>query len=60
MIVTEARATRQKASKGYGPMGVDEWSGEVLLAWVDVERRVKEGEEARAGGDAGIISRGIW
>lgn len=38
-------------------MRVDEWGGQVLLAWVDIEG---ESEEAMTGGAARIICRRVW
>ena len=50
LCAAEAGAIGQEAAEGDGTVGIDEGCGKVLLAWVDVERGMEEGEEVRAGG----------
>jgi len=56
----ETRATGEKASETDGTVCVDEGGGQMLLAWVDIQWRVKQGEEAWAGRDGGVIGGGVW
>ena len=56
----EASAAGEEASETDGAVCIDEGRGEVLLARVDVQWRVEEGEEAGTGGHGGFICGGVW